>query len=64
MTEIPDAHKTDSQKTWAFRDRKCREVEEKRKLQSLAHFLAGWLALPIFQRLALAISARNRSTSG
>jgi hypothetical protein len=44
MTEIPDAHKTDSQKTWTFRDRKLREGEEKRKLQSLAAALpVDWL---------------------
>jgi hypothetical protein len=44
MTEIPNAYKTDSQKTWAFRDRKLREVEEKRKLQSPTSALpADWL---------------------
>jgi hypothetical protein len=44
MTEIPDAYKTDSQKTWTFRDRKLREVEEKRKLQSpAANLLTDWL---------------------
>jgi hypothetical protein len=44
MTEIPNAYKTDSQKTWAFRDIKFREVEEKRKLQSLAAPLpVDWL---------------------
>ncbi|WP_206522322.1 hypothetical protein, partial [Mesorhizobium sp. M7A.F.Ca.CA.002.15.2.1] len=44
MAEIPDAHKTDLQKTWGIRDRKCREAEEKRKLQSSAWALpVGWL---------------------
>jgi hypothetical protein len=63
MTEILDAHKTDSQKSWPIRDRKLREVKKKRKLKSPTSAQAGSLASLVFQPLALAISPQYRASS-
>jgi hypothetical protein len=44
MAEIPAAHKTDSQKSWAFGDRKLRNAWSKRKLRSPHAFvIRRWL---------------------
>ena len=51
MAEIPGAHKTDSQKSWAFGDRKLRDVRSKRKLRSPARLRdrpAGFTAFSAF----------------
>ena len=64
MAEIPDAHKTDSQKTWAFRDIKLREVERKRKLQSPIPALSASAGFNGFPASGPCDSAcRNRSSS-
>jgi hypothetical protein len=44
MAEILKPHKTDSQKSWAFRDRKLRDAQSKRKLRSPHAFVISlWL---------------------
>jgi len=44
MAEIPGTHKTDSQKSWTFGDRKLRDAQSKRKLRSLHAFvISRWL---------------------